>query len=97
MIVQLLACGLAGWRLAFMITSEAGPWNVLGRFRSKVGAGPNVIIPAGSLGQLFSCVYCASVWLTAAMWLTFEYASPWPVAIIASMGVAAGVERLTGG
>lgn len=96
MIPEVLLCGLAGWRAAALVTREAGPGNLFGRLRERLGAGAGVIIPDGSVGQLFSCVYCASIWTTAGAWLCWEYASPLPVGIMAAAGLAAIVERLGG-
>ena len=56
-----LMIGLAGWRLAFFITREEGPWRIAERLRNRF-----------PLGGATSCVYCASFWTTllmAALWL----------------------------
>ncbi len=46
---------LAVWRITHLLHAEDGPWNVLGKFRLRLGA--------GVLGQMLDCFYCASVWI----------------------------------
>lgn len=68
---------LATWRISSLFVSEAGPWNILAKFRHWVGIredergqsyGLNVL--AGAL----SCIWCFSVWaglgLAALHWLS---------------------------
>jgi hypothetical protein len=47
---------LAGWRVAFLLARETGPWQILLRFRQALGA--------GLFGQLFSCVKCLGIWIS---------------------------------
>lgn len=46
---------LAVWRITHLLHAEDGPWNVLAKFRARLGA--------GVLGQMLDCFYCASVWI----------------------------------
>ncbi len=48
---------LTVWRVSYLLTSEAGPWNVLARLRQRLE-------PALS-GEFVSCLYCVSVWIAA--------------------------------
>jgi hypothetical protein len=48
---------LAVWRISYLLTSESGPSNVLSRLRHGLGS--------GLIGQLFSCLYCMSLWISA--------------------------------
>lgn len=49
--ISLLLIALWTWRTAFFVTSEDGPYNVAGRFRTWA-----------PLGGLTTCLRCASVW-----------------------------------
>jgi hypothetical protein len=48
---DLLIIALAAWRLAYLLTKESAPFNLMGRFRTRY-----------PLGGLLTCIYCASVW-----------------------------------
>jgi len=50
---------LAVWRLTHLVTSEAGPWQLLDRLRVRIGN--------GVAGQLLNCFYCLSLWMSAPM------------------------------
>jgi hypothetical protein len=71
-VVELVTLGLAAWRLASMLVDEAGPWAVFSRLRYRVGL-QQIPIKAGGVvtvsrvattpvAELFSCVWCMSVW-----------------------------------
>lgn len=46
---------LAVWRVTNLFSSEAGPWNLLGRLRTWAGH--------GLWGSLLDCFYCLSLWI----------------------------------
>jgi hypothetical protein len=48
---------LAVWRISYLLASESGPWNLLGRMRQRLARG------FGS--ELATCLYCLSVWVAA--------------------------------
>lgn len=62
----LTVCALAAWRLAHMLTLEAGPGNIFGALRART-----------TLGGLLDCIYCLSVWtaLLFVMLLMFAWDS----------------------
>ena len=69
--LRLLIAALATWRLSSLLVNknEAGPANLLHRIRDWAGAyelGEDDE-PITSLGKLFSCVWCMSVWVGAAL------------------------------
>lgn len=77
--IELATWGLAAWRLAYMVTREAGPGRVFTRLRAweKVG--------------VTRCLYCASVWtgaLAAAVGSTEYHWLLWPFAVSA-LGIMA--------
>ena len=60
--LDLLLLALFCWRTAHLITSESGPFNIVGRFRARF-----------PLGGLTTCVKCASVWTAVLGWLLWTY------------------------
>lgn len=62
--LDLLLLALFCWRTAHLIASESGPFNLMGRFRSRF-----------PLGGLTTCVKCASVWTAALGWLLWTFGS----------------------
>jgi hypothetical protein len=69
--LRLIVAALATWRLSSLLVNknEAGPANLLHRIRDWAGAyelGEDDE-PITSLGKLFSCVWCMSVWVGAAL------------------------------
>lgn len=65
--LALIVIALASWRIAYLLTNEAGPANVFGRFRDLFADPTDMEIKPGSLMQLTTCVYCMSFWTTAAV------------------------------
>ena len=53
----LILGSLAVWRISYLLASESGPWNLLGRIRQGLARG------FGS--ELATCLYCLSVWIAA--------------------------------
>lgn len=101
MIEQLLIVGLAGWRLAFLLVTEDGPFDVFERLRRRVGVPPRgepfAIDGAAGLRhfvpQLFMCVFCMSFWQTGLALATWELVDPLPVLFIAAWGFASAIEH----
>ena len=79
---------LAVWRVTNLLTSEAGPWNLLLRLRTWAGH--------AFWGSLLDCFYCVSFWiaLPVAMGLGARWREKillWP----ALSGAAILLERVT--
>ncbi len=57
-----LLMGLAVWRISHLLSQEDGPFNLVIKFRSKLGQ--------GFFGSLLDCFYCLSLWiaLPLAIW-----------------------------
>lgn len=71
--LSLLVLALATWRLAYLITSERGPFNLAGRFRERF-----------PLGGLTTCLKCASIWTAVGcylLWLTPLQPLVWLLAV----------------
>lgn len=61
---------LVAWRLTSLFVNEDGPWDILAKFRNRIGVrydqdsqpyGTNVVASA------FTCVWCASMWIAFPM------------------------------
>jgi len=74
-IAKVIILALAAWRLAYMLTNEAGPFGIFAWIRERVG---------GAL----ECVYCCSVW-TAALWVLLWSTPLQPIIIIFAVSGAA--------
>lgn len=65
-IVALLILGFATWRVSSLLVSEEGPFSVLAKFRFIIGVRYDELSrPIGTnvIADLFTCVWCASVWI----------------------------------
>jgi Protein of unknown function (DUF1360) len=77
---------LATWRVTHLFANEDGPWELIARFRVRLGS--------GSTGQLMDCFNCLSVWVAMPMALCVtrrprEFAPTW----LALSGAACLIER----
>lgn len=97
---ELFVIGLATWRLAAMVSYEAGPFDVFARARHIVGINHELGRPASwphtVWAELLVCPWCNSVWLAPAVWALYEY-RPEPVFVLAVSAVAVAVERWCNG
>ena len=85
---QYVLAALAVWRLTHLLNAEDGPWQILARLRSAVGA--------GFWGSLMDCFYCLSLWTAApfAWWLGGRWTGRL-LAWLAISGAAILLERAT--
>jgi hypothetical protein len=92
---QAIVVGLAGWRLASLVTREEGPFRIFERLRRLAGAEQ-----AGEmtgLAKLVSCVWCFGVYTASASWAVYEFWRPEPVVLVAAWAVVIAVERWNAG
>lgn len=82
--LDLAVIAIATWRLAYMISSESGPWNIFVWLRQRL-----------ALGGLTSCIMCLSVWVGAAM-LALHLAVPIMTWALAASGLALMLRSYTG-
>jgi len=71
--LDFLILAAAAWRLAYLISTESAPFNVMGRFRERY-----------PLGGGTACLKCVSVWTAAlvfGLWLTPLQSLVWIAAI----------------
>jgi len=52
---QLVLGILATWRITHLLASEDGPWEIIARFRARLGS--------GLAGKLLDCFQCLSLWV----------------------------------
>lgn len=91
--LRLTLAALAAWRLAYMLTSELGPWDIFARMRDRLGV-PYLRAdgwPDSNVGRLFSCIKCMSVWtsalfgflcLTPLWWICLPFALSAPAVLV---------------
>jgi hypothetical protein len=67
-ILEIVVLGLACWRLTSLLYQEKGPFSVFQKLRERMGIthidDKPCIYPDKFLCQLFSCVWCLSVWIS---------------------------------
>lgn len=81
-------CGLAAWRLAHLLITEDGPFDIAFRFRTLLNIEGKEEIK-GFWAELFSCPWCLTVWLAAVFYGVYLVA---PAAVI--IGAAAAIAIL---
>lgn len=74
------------WRIARLLSKEAGPYNILALLRERF-----------SLGGLWDCLYCTSLWVAIVVWLIYQTPAYMLVHIGAISGGAMLLHRYTGG
>lgn len=78
---------LATWRVTHLIAAEDGPWDLVLKLRSKLGA--------SLLGTWMDCFQCLSLWIAAPFALAVTRSAPtWLLAWLALSGAACLLERL---
>jgi hypothetical protein len=98
MIEQMVLLGLAGFRLASLISTERGPFNVFIRFRERFGfthddEGKVLTHPGNTFARGLACMWCSSVWMTGLSWLAWQV-HPVLVLLPAAASVAFIVEQV---
>lgn len=96
-LVEILAVGLSGWRLAVLLVKERGPWDISLRLRCLVGiehndSGEPISWPEKFLPSLLTCLWCASVWTTLVAWGLWQLESR-IIMVLGAMGLALALER----
>ena len=87
--LDLLILSLATWRMARLLTQEAGPFALIARLRARV---------SGDNGEaLMTCIYCMSVWAAAGAFALWHFEVPYILEVSAIAGAAMLLHRHTGG
>lgn len=80
--LDLFLLSVATLRLAYMLSSEAGPWGMFERLRAR-------------LGGLTACLYCASVWVALLLAIVYHFV-PIVIWLFAMSGLALALRSYTG-
>lgn len=83
---DLIVLALATWRIAYLLVKEAAPFDIMTRIRSYT-----------TLGGMLDCIYCASVWVSIAVYIALQTSLSHVVYIAAVSGLAMLLWRYTGG
>lgn len=62
----LVTAYLAVYRLTLLVSKEAGPFDMFGRFRTWAGVEYDQYsnaVPTGQLSEMILCPFCTSVWM----------------------------------
>lgn len=98
--IALLVMGLATWRISYLLVAEAGPLDILVKFRSFIGVRFDELSqPVGLnvIADLLTCVWCTSVWIGlffAIIWYINAYAAIAIALPLALSTIAILVERV---
>ena len=90
-LTALILIGLGGWRVAFLIVREDGPFDSMTKLRRALGV-PDEGEIDGFFAKLLTCIYCTSFWTVAAMCAVY-YVEPWAVVPFAAWGLVLMLER----
>jgi hypothetical protein len=79
--MQFIVYALATWRIASLMTSESGPFDIFLKIRGWAGIthdedGKVLMIPHKFFAELLSCVWCCSIWVSF-FWLVIWVFIPW--------------------
>lgn len=69
---------LATWRVSHLIAKEEGPFHIFAKWRAKVGN--------HSIGELFTCFQCLSLWTGGA--LAIVVATTWPEMVLLTLALS---------
>lgn len=97
--MRFLIYALATWRLAHLLASERGPYDVLGRLRGACGVGYEAdgsVVAETEAARLVTCVWCSSPWLAGGLgalrWL-WPALADWLAGALAASAVTIAIER----
>ncbi len=101
MIEPAILIGLASWRVASLVVSEQGPFDIFQRIRIGIfgiehdDGGRIVAVPDNVFARLVSCVWCFGLWSTPAVYGLWEV-EPIIVMVIAAAAILTIVETIHG-
>lgn len=84
---DLIILALATWRISYMLVHESGPWSIFDRIRARA---------SGTIGDLFECIYCISIWSSAFLAVLWYGGGEIFVIIMAASGLALMAANYTG-
>ena len=96
MLIEAILVGLAGWRVAALISYERGPFNIFLKFRQKLGFehknGEPVSWPENFLTNMISCPWCLGLYAAILMWGLWQISQA-AVIVLAASSILVAAER----
>lgn len=84
---------LAVWRISSLLVNEDGPFAIFAELRRVVGVRYDAYNEAQSnnvIGQVFSCLWCASFWIGLIVMIAFYYFPAQTVLVCLPFALSAG-------
>jgi hypothetical protein len=88
---DVIIVGIAAWRIAHLLVLEDGPLSIFERIRTFIGLQPGPV--QGFFPQLFSCMWCMTVWTALGAYLLWLLV-PIIVAVVAAMSIAIAFQQI---
>ena len=95
-----LIFGLSVWRISSLLVNEDGPWDIFRHIREWVGikdlGAEGVFIPNGFWPGFFSCIWCASLWISLIVlgaWLMWPSVTWWACVAFSLSSIAIWFEN----
>ena len=87
-VLRLVLCCLATWRLTHLIVFEDGPWDIVARVRALFGD--------SVVGKAMDCFYCTGVWIAIPFAFVVGHSLlNWVLSWLAISGTASLLEKAT--
>ncbi len=81
---EFILCTLAVWRVAHLLASEDGPFDIAIRLRKLAGE--------GFFGSLLDCFYCLSLWI--AIPFAFVLCTDWTTGVVTWLALSGAASLL---
>ncbi len=101
MALELVVSALATWRIASLLATEQGPWDMFGKIRATLGVyyhAEGSLMPYADnvFGKAVICVWCSSVWI-ALLFVIGGRIAPKPTFLVAlPLAISAGAVIING-
>jgi len=92
MLPDIIALGLAVWRLSSLISRESGPYNIFALLRFRMGVVYNKMseeIPSSELSRGILCLWCVSIWISIPLGVLYFFFPIWTVLACAPFAISA--------
>lgn len=86
---------MAVWRISSLLVNESGPWYVFQKFRKLFGIRHDLndvptYFPDNVFAQMFSCVWCTSIWVALFMFIFVSVSQYWAFRLGVIMAFSTG-------
>lgn len=99
--ITFLILSLSTWRLSSLLVDESGPFDIFDHVRARAGVAydsNNRQLPyyqQSTLAQLFTCVWCMSVWVGLALSAAYRLAPRVTMAVCRPLALSAAAIALS--